>query len=885
MSTYDISIIYAYHNPKQAAPAAFPALSLPSDRVQWLPVFDHNIYNPRENALKKFPEAEGRYTILIDENDKFEPALIAHLMEQLEKADAAFAMPALMFSKVKRVNRYYVLPEPADVEIDLSDARWKSSLPPVIPTDLHGLLIRTDTLKEALGQTLSLPEPEKQTLLYLLRQNPRYLYLGTLMIDYDYPREADHQYDYRCMSREWYFEPFKQFLIPALEQEQAQYGRVSTYLQCLTLYMTHIRIYANTNNRNKHVIEPEEITDYAALFSDILQYVDVETMLSQKCVTSYCGTDYRLLDLQLKRRDFSYRLSLSFAEDVPAAERFGDTGLFLTCDGKVFSDLLTLPVRINLIEYRKGCLEIDGGVNDLYYDKDARVYARFDGKPYELSYNHRYSMAKCFGVTYTRFKTFHVSIPVPPSDEERMLHFIFCTGGREFQMDYAFPSHTSRFAKDFPGALWQFGPYAAYWLPDGIHIRKASWPFVLSRQLKLWLDMWIIRKGHRRQIPLKALNFVLRPYFSRRKIWLFFDKIYKGGDSSEYIYRYAAQKKDGIKKYYLLDKSSADYARMRKEGYRPLKRDSLKHKLVFLNANMIIASNSTVFAFNGYNFRSTFPFRGDVHFDVACVQHGMSVQKIALAQQRLRDNTMLYFCASKYEIENLSKPVYDYIGYDALKLTGVPRYDGLKNRAQKIILLSPTWRMNSAMPVFTNEGVARDYNPNFRETNYYKVYNSLINDPRLLAAAEQYGYRIQYVLHPIVSPQIDDFTKNDYVEIISAIGDMSYEKLFCEAALMVTDYSGVQFDFAYMRKPVVYLHHNDIPQHYEEGTFHYSTMSFGEICHTNDELIDVLCRYMKNDCAMPELYRKRADDFFAYSDNNNCERIYPIMLEHEQNRE
>ena len=122
------------------------------------------------------------------------------------------------------------------------------------------------------------------------------------------------------------------------------------------------------------------------------------------------------------------------------------------------------------------------------------------------------------------------------------------------------------------------------------------------------------------------------------------------------------------------------------------------------------------------------------------------------------------------------------------------------------------------------------------------------------------------------------------VEIIPATGEMSYEKLFCESALMVTDCSGVQFDFAYMRKPVVYLHHHDIPQHYEEGTFHYDTMSFGEICHTSTELVEVLCRYMENDCVMPEKYRARADDFFAFSDHSNCERIYPVMLEYTRRR-
>ncbi|MBQ7372258.1 MAG: CDP-glycerol glycerophosphotransferase family protein, partial [Blautia sp.] len=344
--------------------------------------------------------------------------------------------------------------------------------------------------------------------------------------------------------------------------------------------------------------------------------------------------------------------------------------------------------------------------------------------------------------------------------------------------------------------------------------------------------------------------------------------------------RYAVTQKDNIRKYYLLDKDSADYARMKKEGYRPLVRGSLKHRLIFLNSDMIVASNSTVCAFNDYDARTSHPFRGMLHFGVACVQHGMSVQNIAVAQNRLRDNTKLYFCASPYEITNLSKPVYDYVGYDALKLTGVPRYDGLKDRAEKIILLSPTWRMQSAMPVTKNEGVARDYNPNFKETSYYKVYNGLINDPKLLEAAKKYGYRIQYVLHPIVSPQAEDFEKNDFVEIIPAIGDMSYEKLFCEAALMVTDFSGVQFDFAYMRKPVVYLHHRDIPKHYEEGIFHYKTMGFGEICETNEELIDVLCNYMENDCVMPEVYRKHADDFFQYSDHKNCERIYPILRDY-----
>ena len=241
----------------------------------------------------------------------------------------------------------------------------------------------------------------------------------------------------------------------------------------------------------------------------------------------------------------------------------------------------------------------------------------------------------------------------------------------------------------------------------------------------------------------------------------------------------------------------------------------------------------------------------------------------------------LYFCASQYEIENLSKPIYDYVGYDALKLTGVPRYDGLVNDDKKQIMISPTWRMQAAVPVRTSEGEQRDYNPMFKESSYFRVFNSLINDPRLIEAAQKYGYKIKYVLHPIVSAQVGDFDKNEYVDIIPAVGDMSYEKMFCESSLMVTDFSGIQFDFAYMRKPLVYLHHKDIPQHYEEGTFFYDTMGFGEICHDNEELIDLLCDYMEHGCKMKEEYKKRADDFFYYSDHENCKRIYDTMVEYQ----
>lgn len=883
MSNYDITVIYARHNEEGDAPKPFPHQTYPAEKIQVLPIWEKDFVYTRRDSLKALSKAEGRFTILLDEEDEFDENFLENMVNAEKTAGMAFSMSAQIFPRVKRLVQYFSPKEPADLTVDI-----RKDLT-VFPVELHGLMIPTASLLDAASKYLTAPEPEKQILLYLLEQTPVFRFTGTALLSYGVPRECDPEYDLRCLTHEWYYEPFEQFLLPALKHASGcldtqtggaspdtKYKNTAKMLQAMALHMINARLFANADNRNKHILEPEEIAPYCEFYTNILSYIDTQSILcpDEKCLPAASTPQRKLFLVRLKKNDFSYYPDLKCT----------DHQALLLCDNVEFCDFSQIPLRLIQLDYVNGKLEADGAYLD-FLSQDASVFAKFDGKYHALTINRRYSMTKYFGVTAFRMKTFHVSIPVEETDRPRLLQFVLRSQAHEYVLDYAFPSQGSRFAKDFGYAYWRFGRYLSYWQKDGIHVIPSKKLTILKKEVALWLQMWKKKNGfYRHQLPTKIINFLLRPYFSRRKIWLFLDKIYKGGDSSEYMYRYCQKQNDGIRKYYLLDKSSADYARMRREGYKPLVRGTLKHRLIFLNADMVIASNSTVFAFNDYGFENSLPIRGDVHFDVACVQHGMSVQKIAIAQNRLRDNTRLYFCASKYEIENLSKPVYDYVGYDALKLTGVPRYDGLVNRAQKIIVISPTWRMQSALPVTRSEGVSRDFNPHFKETNYFKVYNSLINDPRLLDAARRYGYRIQYVLHPIVSPQHDDFDKNDVVEIIPSIGDMSYEKIFCEGALMVTDFSGVQFDFAYMRKPVIYLHHHDIPQHYEEGTFFYDTMGFGEICHTNDELIDVLCRYMENGCKMPQLYRDRADDFFEYSDNNNCARIYPFMLEHERNR-
>lgn len=716
---------------------------------------------------------------------------------------------------------------------------------------------------------------EADFLLRLLFSHKNYI-LPRQMYNYTRPDSEQFQCYIGAYYKEWYYDSITEFLLPLLRDAEKEKKTIPVFLQYYAMYAIQCRFDANQNNRNKHVISEDEVPKYVDLIRSVLAILDDDILMNVHDAPVYSK------NYQFNRMFLRLKYGVPYLDVQYMRER---TTLCISYENEIIYLLNKMKVNILFMDYVDGKLEIDASVPDIFSKEKVSYFFLLNEDRYEVKFNEGYSLTKYFGYSaYKRF-TFHASIPLKEDEELQKLTFVMSYGNKEYGVKPEYQSHTSRLSNYPVNSYWHFGPYIATRNKDGIQIWQYSKKMAVKQELKVWKELLFKFRRHEFIFFLIRFAYVMTmPYFKNKRIWLFFDKIYKGGDSSEYLYKYADAKKDKIKKYYLLDKNVPDYKRLKKEGYRPLKRGSILHRLVFLNADMVIVSNSTVFAFNDFHIENSRFVRGITDFHVVCVQHGLSVQKIALAQQRLRDNTRLYFCASKYEIDNLSHPVYNYEGYDALKLTGVPRYDGLVNNDQKQILISPTWRMQSAMLVSKNEGVARDYNPNFKETDYFKVYNSLINDERLIKAAQEYGYKIAYVLHPIVSPQVDDFDHNPYVDIIPSTGDMSYEKLFCESSLMVTDYSGVQFDFAYMRKPLIYHHHRDLEAHYEEGTFHYDTMAFGEIVYDNEELIDLLIDYMASGCVMKEEYRKRADDFFEFDDHNNCQRIYDIMIDYQHNK-
>lgn len=175
----------------------------------------------------------------------------------------------------------------------------------------------------------------------------------------------------------------------------------------------------------------------------------------------------------------------------------------------------------------------------------------------------------------------------------------------------------------------------------------------------------------------------------------------------------------------------------------------------------------------------------------------------------------------------------------------------------------PTWRTS-----LTNAGdyaiTGKDnYNDAFFESDYFKFYNDLISHSELLACAKRYGYKIKFMPHPRVIPYVDSFSKNNLVEFCHI--DTKYRDIFGESALVLTDYSSVAFDFAYLRKPVMYTHFDKEEffrgQVYDEGYFDYERDGFGEVEYNLEDTAKRIIEYIQNDCQLKDVYRKRIDKF------------------------
>ena len=358
----------------------------------------------------------------------------------------------------------------------------------------------------------------------------------------------------------------------------------------------------------------------------------------------------------------------------------------------------------------------------------------------------------------------------------------------------------------------------------------------------------------------------------KKPIWLYSDRVDAGGDNAEAFFEYCTLHRPDIEHVFIINKNSPDAARLQKIG-RVVEIKSFEHKLLFLLADKYFLSHPEIYFINPYGSKKNC-YEDLINIDLIFLQHGITQNDLSDWLGRDKMNFSSIITSAKKEYDSFLDAPYGYTEKNLVKC-GLPRFDKLENNPANKIIIMPTWRQD-LVGKENHRTNLRNYNPNFTNSEYFKFYNNLINDKKILKAMQEHGITGEYYLHPSLEAQIKDFKPNNVFQVMQT--PYNYNKAFAEGNLLITDYSSVAFDFAYLQKPVLYCQFdcNEVYGGKHIFTKNYISAEkdgFGPVLYDYESTITETIKLIENNFQTSPKYQKRASSFYFYNDNQNCKRL------------
>lgn len=375
-----------------------------------------------------------------------------------------------------------------------------------------------------------------------------------------------------------------------------------------------------------------------------------------------------------------------------------------------------------------------------------------------------------------------------------------------------------------------------------------------------------------RAVLLFVLLLPLGSLIRRRRpdIWLVSERPGEARDNAYWFFRYVHENSLHPATYYVIRKDVVDADRLRNVAeHRLIAYGSLRHYLYYIASAVHISAHVGGGMPNARVVRRMERWRLLRNRKVF-LQHGVTKDTLDWAFRR-HSHIDLFCCTAERERQH----VLNTFGYDEdqVALTGLCRYDQLPTNSpylqDKYILVMPTWRTY----------LARVGEDELRESDYFKTYTSLLSNPELHEILKTNRCRLIFHLHPDMQRFIHMFSPVPSLVQLSGARD-DIQVLLKNASLLITDYSSVFFDFAYMSRPVVYYQFDYAAfraRHWATGYFDYDADGFGPIALTEAELIDAVRRVVQGGFVSAAVYRARSKEFFAFHDAENCARTHAAI--------
>lgn len=348
--------------------------------------------------------------------------------------------------------------------------------------------------------------------------------------------------------------------------------------------------------------------------------------------------------------------------------------------------------------------------------------------------------------------------------------------------------------------------------------------------------------------------------YGNRGIFIISEKGNDARDNGFHMFKYMRENHPERRVYYIINENSPDRHKVEKYG-NIVKYGSLKHYLLFIGADYKLSTHIMGFSPNMFFYKN---YCKAIHFHgkIILLKHGITKDDLECIHA---ENTKLdiLICGSKSEYEYISNTFHYTNGQ--VKYTGLARFDSLNNNSTKNqILIMPTWRK---------------YLPEkeIEDCEYVSVWNSLLNNPQFIKILDDYDLTAVFYPHHNIQPYLHYFSSPSSRLVIADYEHYDVQTLLMESKLLITDYSSVFFDFAYMLKPCLYYQFDAekfFKYHYKKGYFDYESNGFGEVLFQENDLILAIENIVQSGFKISEIHEKRMQTFFPVKDHDNCKRIY-----------
>ncbi len=372
------------------------------------------------------------------------------------------------------------------------------------------------------------------------------------------------------------------------------------------------------------------------------------------------------------------------------------------------------------------------------------------------------------------------------------------------------------------------------------------------------------------------IAFPIALFYKKRRpgLWVLCDTEKEARDNAYWLFSYIRKQHPEQDAVYAISRKSPDYGKVSAIG-EVVDYGSLKHWIYYLAASKNVSSqkmgkpNAAIcYVLEVY---------GILKNKRAFLQHGIITADLSFLYYE--HTKMGLFVTSTQDEWQYVKDNYHYPDGIVQKL-GLCRFDGLHDAEvnKKQLLLMPTWRM-----YIRNEIRAADKETEkklFCSTDYFRYWDGLLKSEAFIEFIEKNDYQVVFYPHREMHRFLECFHVEHLSITVASWPEWDVQQLLKESACLVTDFSSVAMDFAYMKKPLIYYQFDNEKfraSHHGQGYFRFETDGFGPVCTEAEQVVSELIRMGERGFEPEERYLRRHAQYFDLYDTENCRRNYEAI--------